>query len=100
MTQKKLWRLEIDFGRMGKISSTFFATAEQMEDLRTRSIWLDDVLGKHSEITIDFSDLTEQELSEVEGLSETTLMEMNKILGDLVGGWLYPWDYTEQWEEY
>lgn len=96
---KKLWRYHLDFGRMGQISSTFFATYEEIEQLKTKSIWMDDVLGKHSEVTLDFTDLEEGELEEITGLSDSTLEELHTVTGPLVGGWFYPWDYEDQWDE-
>lgn len=97
--EKKLWKYYVDFGRMGQIASTFFATEEEIEYLKTKTIYLDDVLGKHSEVILDFTDLQEGELTQVVGFSDTTLEEIFRVMGDLVGGWFYPWDYQDQWTD-
>ena len=97
--EKKLWKYYLDFGRNGQIASTFFATEEEIEQLKTKTIYMDDVLGKHSEVTLDFTDLQEGELEQIHGLTANTLEELYTVTGPLVGGWFYPWDYEDQWDE-
>ena len=95
MYSKKLWTLDIDFGRSGQISSTFLATQDQVDKLRGKSVYMSDVLGKHSEVTIVFDDSV---LSERK-LSAAAREELEAEFGNLIGGWFYPWDYSYQWEE-
>lgn len=91
----KLWKYSEDFGRMGSLSSVFFATDEQITELRKHSIYLSDVLGKHSEVNVEFTDENFQEIK----ISQTALKELHDVLGDFVSGDFYPFDYEDQWEK-
>ena len=50
----KLYRYSIDYGRMGDIEGVFFSTDEELKTAKGKEVYLDDVLGKHSEIVFDF----------------------------------------------
>ena len=80
---KKLWQYEEDFGRSGSLSAMFFATEEQVENYKKYSYFLDEPLGKHSSVQLRLSD---KNLTEVTGLSEITLVEMQNVLGDCGNG--------------
>lgn len=62
----KLYSYSIDYGRMGVLDGLFFATDEELDAAEGNEVYMDDVLGKHSEIsfTFDRSVLTEIELSQ------------------------------------
>jgi len=47
---KKLFKSELDFGRMGKLESLFIAYQEEIDELIGKNIYFGEVLGKHSEI--------------------------------------------------
>lgn len=49
---KALYKMNIDFGRMGELSGVFISTTEEVEELLadTRQIYFGEVLGKHSEV--------------------------------------------------
>lgn len=47
-----LYKFEVDFGRMGIISGAFIAKKEEVKSLMGKTIYLDDALGKHSDIDI------------------------------------------------
>lgn len=52
---KKLYRYSESFGRMGSLDGTFVAEEDQMAKLMGRTVYLGEVLGKHSEITTTLS---------------------------------------------
>jgi len=58
---KAIYRMNLDFGRMGDLEGTFTATKQQVEMLTngTLSVYWGEVLGKHSEIygTIEPTDI-------------------------------------------
>lgn len=49
---KAIYRMNLDFGRMGDLEGTFTATKQQVEKLTdgTLSVYWGEILGKHSEI--------------------------------------------------
>jgi hypothetical protein len=49
-----LWRYEDDFGRMGSLDGCFLASIYDMEQVEGKTAYLYDVLGKHSEIHLQF----------------------------------------------
>lgn len=91
----KLWKFHQEYGRMGSLSSMFFATDMQIETLKQHSIYLDDVLGKHSEVEVYFNDKNLVELK----LSQSTINELQTVVGDFISGDFYPFDYMDQWDE-
>lgn len=78
-----LYRFFWDGGRAGQIESLFFATPEQIDNLIGKTIYLGDVLGKHSDVsgTVEVGDIKKIELS------KKTLEEMHIILTDSVCGY-------------
>lgn len=55
--QRILCKYEEDFGRMGDLESVFITTREELERIKKREdLYLNDVLGKHSEIQIELTD--------------------------------------------
>lgn len=51
----KLWKFEVDFRRMGELEGLFIATAEEIEALEGKNVYFGEVLGKHSDIDVDFT---------------------------------------------
>jgi len=90
----KLYRYEQDFGRMGSLDGMFFATDEEYDRFMGREGYASDILGKHSEVYLEFSEETIEEVP----LSETTIEEMFEVLGAHVSG-VTPLDFFEQWDE-
>lgn len=78
----KLWKWELDCGRMGTLGGAFFATDEQLERVLGCEVYLDDVLGKHSEIcfTLERDLFTELQLS-----AESTKTLIDKLGTVLMG---------------
>lgn len=90
----KLYKYAEDFGRMGDLDGMFFATEEQHERFMGKEGYASDILGKHSEVYLQFNDET---IEEVE-LSETTIEEMFAVFGYCISG-ISALDYFEQWDE-
>lgn len=42
-------------GRMGELTSIFFADSEDVAEMLKGKVFLDEPLGKHSQITLDFT---------------------------------------------
>lgn len=90
----KLYRYEQDFGRMGSLDGMFFATDEEYDRFMGREGYASDILGKHSEVYLEFSEETIEEIP----LSETTIEEMFDVLGAHVSGET-PLDFFDQWDD-
>ena len=86
----RLYRFFWDCGRMGQIESLFFATEEQIIELLGKEVYLDDVLGKHSEI---FGTVEREDLEEIV-LSENTLQELSSVFENHICGY-NPLDYIQ-----
>lgn len=94
----KLYKYYEDCGRMGEIEGLLILTDEQKERYikYTNCLHWDELLGKHSEGTFDFSDKT---LTEID-LPEDVVSILYRELGEVLSG---PFDYAyfnEQIEEY
>lgn len=48
-----IYRYDEDFGRMGRLSGTFAASASAVEKARGKTVYLGDCLGKHSDVSLD-----------------------------------------------
>lgn len=48
-----LYKMHIDCGRMGDLYATFVSTPEQIESLIGTEVYFGEVLGKHSDISIE-----------------------------------------------
>lgn len=82
----KLWTWYIDCGRMGELNGAFFATDEQLERVLGYEVYLDDVLGKHSEITVTLEsdqftalEISKQSVAVITEKLGTTLSGINPI---------------------
>ena len=47
---------EVDYGRRGTVSGTFVATRGKVESLRDLTVYFGEILGKHSDVSVDFSE--------------------------------------------
>jgi len=74
---KKLWRWEVDCGRMGSLEGLFIEDEEELKALQGKEIYLGEVLGKHRDITYTFN---MYECTEV-GCTVEELEVLVKILG-------------------
>jgi hypothetical protein len=55
---KGIYRYKEYFGRMGSLSGIFVATDEEFEAALGKSVYLGEVLGKHSDITAEINEQT------------------------------------------
>lgn len=90
----KLYRYYDDCGRMGAIEGLLFLTDEQLERYREYSnvLYWDELLGKHSEGTYDFSDET---LTLID-ISEDVAKVLYKAIGDQVLSGPFDLDYFDE----
>lgn len=51
-----LVKMNLDFGRMGRIESLFSCTKEEYDSLNERYVYFGEVLGKHSDISCELSE--------------------------------------------
>lgn len=86
----KLYRYHEDFGRMGCLDGVFIADDADLSWFMGADVWVDDVLGKHSEIRVSFNESTVTEL----GVGEQTAHELFNAIGkDISGMTPYSVDY-------
>ena len=78
----KLWTWNIDCGRMGELTGAFFATNEELERALGYEIWLDEPLGKHSEITVEL----ERDQFEALEISEQSIAVITEKFGITLSG--------------
>lgn len=52
-----IYRFSCEYGRSGTLSGIFIATAEQIEELLTKTIDLGECLGKHSQVYFEPGEL-------------------------------------------
>lgn len=54
-TELKLWKYSKNYHYMGKVSGLFISTEQEIDTfLVDRTVYFGEILGKHSEISIDF----------------------------------------------
>lgn len=54
---EKMYRWHCHYGRQGTLDSLFLATDKDIENIKNcGSVYLGEVLGKHSEVVVDFSE--------------------------------------------
>lgn len=89
---KKLYTMDFDYGRMGKLQGMFVAEESDVENLIGKTLYFGEVLGKHSDI------YGELEASDIVVVSDdqdfiTKLVEV--IGGERISGY-NPFDYYEE----
>ena len=91
----KLYRYQQDYGRMGDLDGVFIADETDLKWFMGAEVWVNDVLGKHSEIQVTFNENTVKELA----VSEQAVQELFDVLGKDVSGMTpYSLDYLiEEW---
>lgn len=91
----KLYRYQQDYGRMGALDGVFIADENDVKWFMGAEVWVDDVLGKHSEVTVAFNLNTIKPLE----VSEQTVREIHTALGKSISGMTpYEVDYLiEEW---
>lgn len=91
---KKLYKFYWDCGRQGDVEGIFIADEKEIERAIGNEVYFGEILGKHSEI---YGVLEDHDISELE-VSETTIEELEKVLGRSIVGY-NPLDYMEDFEE-
>lgn len=54
---KGIYKFECDYGRSGTLSGIFIATPQDIEQIHSKTIYLGECLGKHSEVYFEPGDL-------------------------------------------
>ncbi len=72
----KAYKMNIDFGRMGELSSFFIATPEIVNGLIGKRFYSSDILGKHSEVNIKWDKEDFDDTLEEMNFSENTVKEL------------------------
>lgn len=80
---KRMYQFEWDCGRSGSVEGIFIATEAEVQDAIGEYIYFGEILGKHSEVD---GVLKETDL-EVLDVSQTTIEEMESILGNTLSGY-------------
>lgn len=78
----KLYRYYEECGRMGSIEGLLFLTDEQKKRYQENELHWDELLGKHSSGTYDFSDDNLEEIK----LPEETKKVLHDVLGSVISG--------------
>ena len=91
---KKLYNFSWDCGRQGELEGMFIAEEKEVKDLIGKEVNFGEALGKHSEV---YGTILEGEITEVK-VSETTVKEMEKVIGTTISGY-NPLEYQEEEEE-
>ena len=78
----KLYRYYEDCGRMGSIEGLLFLTQEQLKNYREYrdALYWDELLGKHSEGTFNFSDENLELIDLPEDVIETLYSRLGAVL--------------------
>ena len=91
---RNLYRFSQDAGRMGRVDGLFVASEEEVARLIGREVYFGEILGKHSEVTIDFE---EGDIEKIE-LDSETVEKVTELLGETWSGY-NPFDYIDEDEE-
>lgn len=93
---KQLYRFNLDCGRMGDLDGLFVTTQEALNKALNKTIYLYEVLGKHSEIEVTISNDTLTLLSEDQEKLEW-LLNINGGFETISG--INPLEYVEEEED-
>lgn len=93
---KQLYRFNLDCGRMGELEGLFITTPEVLNKALNKTIYLYEVLGKHSEIEVTITNDTLTLLSEDQDKLEW-LLNINGGFETISG--INPLEYVEEEEE-
>lgn len=90
---KNIYNFFVDFGRMGEIEGVFLAESKQVAEMLIEApeLYFGEVLGKHSDISVDIKAEHINLLSD----DQTAVEVLEKIFGDTISGF----NPMDQWEE-
>lgn len=92
----KVYAYHQDFGRIGSLSGLFTADEEDVETAMGQEVYLDEVLGKHSEVEGSIDDSTVVLASE----DPTVITFVSDALGGGIGvNIIQCWKDKEEWDE-
>lgn len=77
--KKALYKTRVDFGRMGEIEGVYVATDRQVAVCEGMTVYLGEVLGKHSEIYYDYS--PDEPMTEILTDDPKAVELMEKVFG-------------------
>ncbi len=91
----RLYKFDFDCGRMGNLDGIFVADDKKIKQLikQNPSIYFGEVLGKHSEIFGDFSEMNVEKIK----MDSRTVKKVSSILGKSWSGYNLM-DYVEESE--
>jgi hypothetical protein len=81
MSNKKIYKFREHYGRMGMLSGVFVADADDVARVMGKDVYLGEVLGKHSDVTVTVSRENLREVSD----SPVIVAFFEKELGGGVG---------------
>lgn len=87
---KKLYSFYWDCGRMGDVEGLFIATEKEVNEAIGRTLYLGEILGKHSEV---FGELKKEDLK-VKSDDQDFIQQLGDLLGDHLSGY-NPLDYIQ-----
>ena len=91
---QKIFKYSLNYGRMGTLEGMFFSTEEEIGKILGKEIYFGDVLGKHSNINVEF-ERSDFEVVEVTDDFVKTIKELG-----LVPNGYNPLEYEELEEDY
>lgn len=80
---KKLYKFYWDCGRQGEVEGMFIAEEKEVQEIIGEEVYFGEILGKHSEV---YGTIEEGEIEEIQ-VSETTIKEMEEIIGATISGY-------------
>lgn len=95
MTQKNLYRFFVDCGRSGDLEGLFVATPGELEEAYGHKLYFGEVLGKHSDVTVDF----QPEDVELVTDDQDFVKKLVEFVGDPVSGFDPLAQYYQQKED-
>lgn len=92
---RKIYKFFYDYGRMGEIDAIFTAESADVEKLYGKTVYFGEILGKHSEVSVQVSEENFTVLSE----DADFVSKFEEILGQGTVSGNNPLDYWEDREE-
>lgn len=85
----------VDYGRMGSLDGIFVCEKEDLEKLYGKEVYFGEVLGKHSDVSIDI----DAECFEIRTEDQDFIAKFIEIMGDGTISGYNPFDYIDEDEE-
>lgn len=80
---KKLYKFYWECKRQGEVEGVFIADETELENAIGENIYFGEILGKYSEV---YGVLEKEDIKEIQ-VSENTLEELEKVLGNSISGY-------------